>query len=126
MDEWKVIEEFPNYSVSNTMKVRNNRTGRILRQQYGAVSLSDAKKHMKARRGVLNLVLKNFEGFPREEDSRCRTKIRVLETGEIFYGYKALCAALGIPYERNGSVSAAACRGNSVNGYHFEIVRGGM
>ena len=67
MEEWKVIEEFPNYSVSNTMKVRNNRTGRILRQQYGAVSLSDAKKHMKARRGVLSLVLKYFEGFPREE-----------------------------------------------------------
>lgn len=124
MEEWKVIEEFPNYSVSDKWRVRNNRTGRILRQQYGAVSLSDARKHMKTRRGVLTLVLKAFYGF--EEDSRCRTKIRVTETGEVYCGYRAVCEALGIPYERNGSVSSAAYRGNAVSGYHFEIVREGV
>lgn len=32
MEKWKVIREFPNYSVSNEGKVRNDHTGRILSQ----------------------------------------------------------------------------------------------
>lgn len=31
IEEWKVIEDFPNYSVSNLGRVRNNKTSRILK-----------------------------------------------------------------------------------------------
>ena len=30
-EQWQTIEEFPDYSVSNTGKIRNNKTGRILK-----------------------------------------------------------------------------------------------
>ena len=31
MEEWRKVEEFPNYSVSNLGNVRNDETGRILK-----------------------------------------------------------------------------------------------
>lgn len=31
MEQWKKIKEFENYSISNTAKVRNDKTGRILK-----------------------------------------------------------------------------------------------
>ena len=31
MEEWRIIYDFPNYSVSNYGQVRNNTTGRILK-----------------------------------------------------------------------------------------------
>ena len=33
MEEWKIIEDFPNYSISNKGNVMNNKTGNIISQQ---------------------------------------------------------------------------------------------
>lgn len=49
-EEWKVINEYPGYSVSNLGKVRNDKTGRILKLQphgdfkYLYVYLSQGKR----------------------------------------------------------------------------------
>lgn len=125
-EQWRIISEFPLYSVSNKQRVKNNKTGRIKkRDRYGAVTLSTGRGHVK--RGVLSLYLKAFEGFP---DS-CRTRIRVIETGEIFYGYRSVCEALGIPYEQNSNIYKAIYmpkyggEKRRVKGFTFELVEEG-
>ena len=65
MIEWKVIREFPNYSVSNCGEVRNNKTGRILkpeimRKGYLRVKLHDGKRWKKVL--IHRLVLVCFIG----------------------------------------------------------------
>ena len=62
MELWKVIEEFPRYSVSSEGRVMNNKTGRILKQSrdsngYAFVCLFDGAKHTKT---VHMLVAKLF------------------------------------------------------------------
>ena len=125
-EEWRVISEFPLYSVSSKQRVKNNKTGRIKKlDQFRAVTLSTGRGHVK--RGVLSLYLKTFEGFP---DS-CRTKIRVIETGEIFYGYRSVCKALGIPYEQNSNIYKAIYmpkyggEKRRVKGFTFELAEEG-
>lgn len=36
MVEWKVIDDYPNYSISNTGKVKSNKTGNILKEGLGS------------------------------------------------------------------------------------------
>lgn len=126
-EEWRVISEFPLYSVSNKQRVKNNKTGRIKKvDRNGAVSLSIGRGHVK--RGVLSLYLKAFEGFPEKELWGCRTKIRVIETGEIFYGYRSVCEALGIPYKQHSNIYKSIYmtgydgEKKKVRGYTFELV----
>jgi hypothetical protein len=62
-EEWKIIENAPNYSVSNLGKVKNNKTGRILklkliREQYEGVCLRVNK--MNSNQKVHRLVAKAF------------------------------------------------------------------
>lgn len=123
-----MISEFPNYSVSNFLRIKNNKTGRILKiGKDGAVSLGCGCGKKPVRRSVYTLALRYFDDFPIDGDGRqSRTKIKVLETGEIFHGYKSLCKALGIPYDRSGDVSTAAYdRFKTVKGYHFKILKVG-
>lgn len=129
-EEWRVISEFPLYSVSSKQRVKNNKTGKIKKlDRNGAVSLSIGRGHVK--RGVLSLYLKAFEGFPEKELWGCRTKIRVIETGEIFYGYRSVCEALGIPYKQHSniykSIYMTGYNGEKmkVRGYTFELVEEG-
>lgn len=129
-EQWKVISEFPKYSVSNMLRVKNNETGLIKKlDQFGAVTLSTGTGHVK--RGVYSLFLKAFKGFPDNGEHGCRAKIRVIETGEIFYGYRAVCEALGIPYEQNSNIYKAIYmpkyggEKRKVKGFTFELVEEG-
>lgn len=129
-EEWRMVSEFPLYSVSNKQRVKNNKTGQIKKlDQFGAVTLSTGTGHVK--RGVLSLYLKAFEGFPDNSEHGCRAKIRVIETGEIFYGYKAVCKAFGIPYEQNSNIYKAIYmpkyggEKRKVRGFTFELVEEG-
>lgn len=52
MENWKIIDGFPNYSVSDKGNVKNNKTGRILKQAndsngYPFVCLFDGAKHVR-------------------------------------------------------------------------------
>ena len=129
-EQWRIISEFPLYSVSNKQRVKNNKTGRIKKvDRNGAVSLSTGRGHVK--RGVLSLYLKAFEGFPEKELWGCRTKIRVIETGEIFYGYRSVCEALGIPYKQHSNIYKSIYmtgydgEKKKVRGFTFELVEEG-
>ena len=126
-EEWKVIKDYPNYSISNTQKVKNNKTGRILKAQgTGAVTLCDRSHNRKANKGILSLYLKYFEGFPM--DRNARTKILNEDTGEIYYGYKAACEALGVKYDGSSNIRAAIYKKNNSGtdktayGYHFDEI----
>lgn len=120
MEEWKIIPDFPNYSVSNTGNVKNNITGKLLKiSKDGSVTLYTDEGH--ACKSVLGMKLKAFESFPSDVKYSARTKIRVVETGKIYYGYKDVCNELGIPNK------AQVCRclyglRKSTHGYHFELM----
>jgi hypothetical protein len=63
--EWRVIAGFPNYSVSNIGSVRNDRTGRILRQtpnRKGYLTISPCVDGRKACCNVARLVVQEFVG----------------------------------------------------------------
>lgn len=49
-EEWKIIEDYPNYSVSNLGRVRNDKTGRIL------------TAHKRGRRNTYYLYVNLFQG----------------------------------------------------------------
>lgn len=63
MEEWRVIPEFPEYSVSTWGRVKNNKTGRILvltRNQYGVVQVGFFLDGVQYKRGVAKLVAHSF------------------------------------------------------------------
>lgn len=71
METWKTIDDYPNYEVSNLGKVRNSRTGRVLkqgkhRQGYALVWLSDDEgRHGKSvHRLVAETYIPNPKGKP--------------------------------------------------------------
>ena len=70
--------------------------------------------------------LKYFEGFPM--DRNARTKILNEDTGEIYYGYKAACEALGIKYDGSSNIRTAIYKKNNSGtdktayGYHFDEI----
>ena len=73
VEEFRVIPEFPRYSVSNYGRVRNERTGRIMAEspnQFGDFSVGLTDGHGQFRRSVRLLVARAFvEG----EDSKFNT-----------------------------------------------------
>lgn len=63
MEEWRVIPEFPEYSVSTLGRVMNNRTGRILvltQNQYGVAQVGFFLDGVQYKRGVAKLVAHQF------------------------------------------------------------------
>ena len=126
-EEWRVIEEYPRYSVSNTWKVRNNKTGRILKtDSSGCVTLYSGTRATRVYKSVYGLYRQSFCGYP--DYTRARTKIRVIETGNIYFGYKEACEGLGFPVAyRNAICTAVFSRRKDgtrrkVRGYSFELI----
>ncbi len=71
METWKIIEGFGNYSVSDHGNVKNNKTGRILKNclnghGYAQVQLCKDQKRsgLKVHRLVALLFLPNLDGKP--------------------------------------------------------------
>lgn len=63
MEEWRVVAEFPEYSISNLGRVMNNHTGRILvltQNQYGVLQAGFFLDGVQYKRGVAKLVANNF------------------------------------------------------------------
>lgn len=67
-EEWQIIPDYPNYSVSSCGRVRNNRTNRLLKidehQKYSRVAFSNKRYHYLHR--LVYCVFKNdydLEGF---------------------------------------------------------------
>lgn len=67
MEEWRIIESFPEYSVSNIGRVRNEETGRLLvltRNQQGIVYVGLSRSSVQHQRSVARLVAKAFIPSP--------------------------------------------------------------
>lgn len=66
--EWKVIQDFPNYSVSNTGAVKENKTG-VIRKQYSQghylfVLVKNGQTKRRVQRYVHRLVAQAFHPCP--------------------------------------------------------------
>lgn len=62
-EQWKDIDEFPEYSVSNFGEIRSNKSGRILStspNQFGVVQVGLMKNGVQYHRSVPLLVVKAF------------------------------------------------------------------
>lgn len=67
MEEWSRIPDFPDYSVSNTGRVRNDDTGRILtllRNQHGIVHVGLYRDSVQYKKAVAPLVAAAFLPAP--------------------------------------------------------------
>lgn len=65
--EWKTIDEFPDYSVSDTGLIRNDETGRVItltRNQQGLIQVGMMKEGLQHKRGVTLLVARAFLESP--------------------------------------------------------------
>jgi hypothetical protein len=66
-EQWQTIEEFPDYSVSNTGKIRNNKTGRILKPYilngYKKIRIKN-KQTYKISRLVAQAFIPNPNNYP--------------------------------------------------------------
>lgn len=70
MSEWREVREFPGYSVSNTGRVRNDDTDRIMRlstNSRGIVIVGMVRNGIQHKRSVAVMVAKNFVLKPRED-----------------------------------------------------------
>lgn len=73
-EDWREIEEFPGYSVSNQGRVRNDDRGRVLTRlvnQHGVVHVGLVKGRLQYKRGVALLVALAFlpEPYPMTFDT---------------------------------------------------------
>lgn len=81
-ESWRIIDEFPNYSVSSLGKVKNNKTQKILKPQMNVLHKhhqvhlrKDSKTiHQSIHRLVAKAFLPNPENKPEVDHiNRCRT-----------------------------------------------------
>lgn len=78
MEEWRVIDGFPGYSVSSLGRVRNDDTGRIMalsRNQVGVIQVGLMKGYSQYKRSVTVLVAKAF--LPHSETLTFDTSIHL-------------------------------------------------
>lgn len=66
---WRVIREFPMYSINEEGRIRNDNTGRILRQSINEqgilyVGLTSSQDGQQYKRSVAHMVAKTFLGKP--------------------------------------------------------------
>lgn len=67
MECWREVHSFPNYSVSNLGRVRNEETGRLmtlLRNQHGIINVGLTKRKVQYKRSVTCLVANAFVSRP--------------------------------------------------------------
>lgn len=146
-EEWKRSNHIDVYEVSNKGRVRNSKTGQIVKSQMDesgedVVYLYDHGKKRKKR--VKRLVAETYlDGDvnnsyiervePNMQHDRNRTenlklrskrkgkKIRVVETGEIFDSITECSKALGMSVSSISKCTNYSFYGNKL-GYHFEEV----
>jgi len=76
LEKWRVIEDFPIYSVSSSGGVKNNKTGRILKQGIDAMGYPVAGLRKEGKRKtklIHSLVLESFVS-KRPEGKECNHK----------------------------------------------------
>lgn len=72
MSEWRVISEYPRYSVSNRGEVRNDETNRLLKPSYvgnGYLHVTLSNENGRSQKSVHRLVAKEFIDNPRGCDT---------------------------------------------------------
>lgn len=72
MQEWRAVNEFPGYFVSDVGYVRNDRTDRIMTNlvnQFGVVNVSLMRNGIQHKRAVSHLVAKAFIPKPTRGDA---------------------------------------------------------
>lgn len=160
MERWLSMGEFPNYEVSNEGRVRNAKTGRILKTNlnergYERVSLYDKDKRIRTR-PIHRLVadtfydgdhtaldvnhidgdktnnhISNLEFCTRKENinhafstglkrASRMTRVRVVETGEIYESIRECGRALGC--NQSDICKCLSGKHRTCGGYHFEFV----
>lgn len=67
MEEWRIIREYPRYSISNMGRVKNNKTGRVLKHSlvngYPVVKLNNTHNY-KIHRLVAKYFIANPDNLP--------------------------------------------------------------
>ena len=110
-EEWRVINNFPNYSVSNLGNVKNNITNKIMRQNvkggYKNISLTNDKKRTscKVHRLVALSFIPNPDNKPtvnHKDKNKCNNVLDNLEwmTTEEQMQHKSI----GLVYKSNSEV----------------------
>lgn len=88
MEEWLVIKDFPNYSISNLGNIKNNKKNRIMKLTikggYYTVSLTNdiCKKTFKVHRLVGSAFIENPDNKPtvnHKDKNKCNNKLSNLE-----------------------------------------------
>ncbi len=95
MEKWKIVEDFPNYSVSNEGKVKNNNTGSVLKEQdlrgykYVRLYIPNSKgkfKKYQIHRLVANTFIPNPNNYPQvnhKDENKSNNTVWVNEDGSI-------------------------------------------
>ena len=120
--EWRVIEEFPNYEVSDCGQVRNKKTGHILKQPinpYGYYYLNLCKngkpQTFRVHRLVAEAFIPNPNNLPlinHKDENKLNNNVDNLEWCDYLYnntygeGFKSRCHKIE-QYDLNGNYLAS-------------------
>lgn len=149
MEDWRSIDEFPDYQVSSEGRVRNVRTGRVLTPSWvqgcKVVPIrreNRPKNHYVHRLVAMAFIRPDIEGlqvkFVNGDKNDCSTrnlrvtdfrapkpratgrKILVVETGDIYNSVQQCADAIN--GRREGIYSVLSDRAWTYKGYHFQYV----
>lgn len=108
MEEWRVITDYPNYSVSNFGNVKNNKTNKLMRQNvkggYCCLSLVNNKKNytFRVHRLVALAFIPNPDNKPtvnHKDKNKCNNKLENLEWMTIVEQMQH--KSIGLEYKSN-------------------------